>query len=536
MSGSSQEMYYSRDYGATWENKGKIVDMHGFRLYSIYFADNRHGIIGTFGNDLYRTVDNCESWNKIETPLDQKKYERIYSGSRPEFNKILLFHDWILVNQEGKVFYSKEKKIEWKQIDDCIDFSYDKQIDKLWILNTDLTIQLLDQEISVIWNSKRKLESRPIAIYAANGFLYVWHRQDISRVNESEFSETPIYTTDFPIKQPDITAKATFISWGVSGNEIYQSDYQENKWYRVKRFPFYILNFKAVNDSLCIISDNECRFYEFNSKSGIYNPYALTQPLRDFLDYQIEKVILQTGSQGCFHNYATTINYELKKDTVFVVRQYERSSNQKTLPNSFKNTFGISELENLLSTINDNPFQKVKLIEFNINEKDKENYLKHISDLERNFKPGNEIPGPPEDSKFNIPLRRVEFSFYKNYVDSLAAIDDAILNEVLLSPHLGWSTTTDWISLKIINKHKDEILIENSAYQPNAWFLPWIIKYDGYVFPSLNLDITKFIQKNSPEFIVEKNNMNDFLIFQLANSMYLNRIKNGQLFWDPPGL
>jgi photosystem II stability/assembly factor-like uncharacterized protein len=524
MSGSSQEMYQSDDFGTTWVNKGKIVDRHGFRLRSIYFADYNNGIIGTFGNDLYRTENNCETWNKIETPLDQKKYTRIYAGSRPEFNKILLFHDWIIVNQEGKIFYTKENKIEWKELSGCIDFSYDKHNDKLWIVNIDLNVRRLNHDLSVIWTSNETLTSPPLCIYAANNYLYSWFRQDICRVNENEFYETSIYTTDIKIQPPVITAKATFITWGVYANEIYHSDDQGQNWYRIKRFPFDIGNFKALNDSLCIISDYKYRFYQFNSKSGKYSPYLLSHPLNDFFEYPIEKVIFQTGSQGCFHSYATTINYELKKDTLFVVKQYEKADQQKELPNSYKNTFGITELKHILLAINDNPFQKVRLTDFNVNEEDKGNYLKQISVIEKDFKQGKGDDYPPDNSKFNIPFSKVDFTFYKNYVDSLPFINDSIINELLLSPQKGWSTTTNWISIKIINEHKDEIVIENSAYEPNAWFLPWLIRYDDYVLASLNIDITKFIKKNSPGFIMDKDNMNDYLIFQIVNAMYLKEL------------
>lgn len=520
MSGSSQVMYFSDDFGATWKNKGKIVDKHGFRLNAIYFKDRNNGIIGTFGNDLYLTENNCNTWRKLETPLDQKKYTRVYANERPEFSKVLLYHDWIIVNQQGRIFYSKEDKIDWIQIPDCIDFSYDKQNDKLWILNKDLKVRLLCNDLGIFWTSKEKFPSNPTCIKAANSYLYGWFRRDIARINETGFFSTPIYTTDIPIKEPERIVKSNHITWGVYANELYHSDNNGKSWYRIKRFPFGIVNFKAINDTISIISDDKYNFYRFNSNTGNYTSETFSRPFQNFLSSSIGKIELQTGSQGCFHSYNTTITYELKKDTVFSVKEYNKSKQQKSLPDSYKNTFLLSEITKILTTINNHPFQPIKLSDFNINAKDKENYMDQISVIEKDFSKGNRHDYETGLSAYDIPYLNPDFRFFRNYADSLQNINDSIVNKILSAPQLGWSTTTNWISMKIINKHGDEISIENSAYKPNAWLLPWTIKYGDFVFQSVNLDITKFIKKNSPDFIVDKNTTNDYLIFQIVNYLY----------------
>jgi len=525
MSGSSQYIYFSKDYGFTWENKGKVVDKGGFRLRSIYFADDNTGLIGTYGNDLYLTMDNCKNWNKIETPLDQKKYARIYSQERPEFKKVLLFHDWIIVNQEGRIFFTKLDEIDWQLLPECKDFSFDKSNDKLWLISNDLKVWLLNNKLAASWKSDDILPEIPIFITASNGSLYAWFRQDICKISESEYFLTPILTTDIPIQTPERTVKSTFITWGVQDNEIYHSDDIGKNWYRIKRFPFSISNFKVLDDTLAIISDYNYNFYQFNSNTDQYKPYYISPPLKEFLKSPIEKVIFQKGSQGCFHNYTTTITYELTADSLFSVKNYERSKEQKEFPNSFKNSFSLSEINDILKSINENPYFKVKLGDFNISTKDKDAYLEEISNVEEKYKNRKKEKYDRELEKYTLPYIYKDFSFYKTYVDSLQNVNDSIINKILLMPNSGWSTTTNWIALKIINKNNQEILIENSNYEPNAWLLPWTITTEEITFRSTNLDISKFIMKNTPEFISEKYNTNDYLIFQIINAQYRRKIE-----------
>ena len=70
MGGSSEDMYYSEDYGVTWKTIPRPFGKN--RIMSIYMEDGTNGI--TASNHLYVTQDNWRSSQTIPSPSDQKKY------------------------------------------------------------------------------------------------------------------------------------------------------------------------------------------------------------------------------------------------------------------------------------------------------------------------------------------------------------------------------------------------------------------------------------------------------------------------------
>ena len=83
MSGNSQLVYYSNDFGKTWTSFDKIESTGNMRINTIFFENTKRGIVGDFWNRIYLTEDNCKTWTKITSPLDQKKYVRTDKNIRP---------------------------------------------------------------------------------------------------------------------------------------------------------------------------------------------------------------------------------------------------------------------------------------------------------------------------------------------------------------------------------------------------------------------------------------------------------------------
>ena len=72
----SSLVHYSEDYGKTWKRLDQAKKIGDISFGSVYFApDDKTGLFGTWSNALYRTPDNCETWEKLPTPLDQKKFQ-----------------------------------------------------------------------------------------------------------------------------------------------------------------------------------------------------------------------------------------------------------------------------------------------------------------------------------------------------------------------------------------------------------------------------------------------------------------------------
>ncbi|MBN2596638.1 MAG: hypothetical protein JXR82_07645 [Marinifilaceae bacterium] len=526
MSGNSQLVYYSNDFGKTWTSFDKIESTGNMRINTIFFENTKRGIVGDFWNRIYLTEDNCKTWTKITSPLDQKKYVRTDKNIRPTIYKAQIFGNNIIINQQNRIFWSKLDSIQWNELSDIIDYSYDKSSNKLFAISKDLKVHLFDSNFVSNWTSESNLVNAPISIKTLNGTLYAWHRAELTKVNENEFLYTPMYTLENPIATPYVTAKATRRTWGVNGREILQSDDLGKTWYRIDLLDFNIGNFKAINDYEAIISDSYYQKYykyKITDDSTELIKYFIENPLSEFLSNPLKEVSFEIGSQGCFHSNLKVIEYKLENDSTFSASKIEQQG-YKTEKEKFRNSFSAKVAFGILDAIDSNPFSKINVNELNISENDKDEYLKKIDLIEKDFKKGNTFDYEHGTSRYSLPYNKLDFEFYKNAVNQIDSFNNTILNNILGTRYGNWSTTTNWIKITFKNKKGEEISISNFDDMPNAWYLPWIVEANGLIFPINNIEVTKFIESNTPDDFISLENKNKLAIFQMIDYLYKKKI------------
>ena len=124
----------------------------------------------------------------------------------------------------------------------------------------------------------------------------------------------------------------------------------------------------------------------------------------------------------------------------------------------------------------------------------------------------------------------MDFNFYKNQYDSIEQLNDTVVRTILSQWDGGWSTTSNWVKIVITNKAGNELVISNSDLSPNAWYLPWIVTVDGLSFPISSIDITRFVEKGTPEgFIASESDMNVQAAFQVIDYLYKRSIDKQSL-------
>jgi len=528
MSGSSQLVYYSHDFGRTWTAFDKIEPTTNMRISSIYFRDTIRGIVGDFWNRIYITNDNCKTWQKITSPLDQKKYKNIYKGARPEIQKAERFGKYLMVNQQGHIFYTKEDTIEWKELKNVIDFEYDNKFKRVYVVTSDLKVGILDAAFKPIWYSAEKLFSAPICLRVLNGSLYAWNRYQLYKINQKKLDLIPVYTSDNPIEKPALTAKATYKVWGVSGNEIFQSEDFGKTWYRLSFLPFYLGNFKPINDYEAIISDGEFSRFDLltvTNDSVKTSPYQIVHPLDHFWESPIKEFYIEQGSQGCFHFQSERIAYETIHDTTFVTKYSEKVNGKELEKKKFKNVLNLQEITLLLKSLNNKPDHSLQLNQVIFSPATKEKYIKEIEKISKVYSNSDSPEFKIGSRSYSLPYQNVDFNFYKTQYDSVERINDTVIRTILSQREGGWSTTSNWIKIAFTNKAGNEMVISNSDLSPNAWYQPWVITVDGLSIPVNSLDITRFIEKGTPEgFIATESDMNVQAVFQIIDYLYREKL------------
>lgn len=202
MSGSSQLIYYSQDRGKTWKSFDKVEPTGNLRFSTIFFAkDERTGLFGATWNILYKTPDNCKSWEKLPTPLSQAKYQRLSKEERPDIRKIRIFGSYYIVNQQGRVFITKSDSIDWKYLPSVLDFEVTEN-DELYIVSKTLGAELYNSVFIRTWQSEQSFDECPTAIAVKNNKLFALTSRSIYKLSPDEFACAPLLTNDIPIPEP----------------------------------------------------------------------------------------------------------------------------------------------------------------------------------------------------------------------------------------------------------------------------------------------------------------------------------------------
>ncbi len=105
------------------------------------------------------TPDNCQHWQRLPTPLEQKKYNKTDKGARPEILRVAIFKDYFLANQENMVFATKRDTIDWVPITGYKDFRTDGTNRALFMISERGQVARMDDALQPVMIYK----SQPVA-------------------------------------------------------------------------------------------------------------------------------------------------------------------------------------------------------------------------------------------------------------------------------------------------------------------------------------------------------------------------------------
>ena len=510
ISGGPARFYYSKDFGSSWEEKNSPY-AGSFRVYSIFMEDSLQGYVCSQVNRISFTHDNGQSWNSIETPFDQGKYERPEpKWEYTKVEKIGRLGDFLLVKQWDKVFVSDKEDIGWTSLgEELIDFSIDKGAKTLFAINEKGEVLVFDEELHLNQRINNLLIKNVKDLQAVNGNLYVIdHLDNIYKMDGGEVRMKKLYTKDHPIPTPQVVKKATFKKWGVSGNHIYNADFNSNEWYRIKVTKFPIKDFRLFNDNEAILWDGISQSYYYNNRTDSLAIYHEKKPLDDFLSSKVQRITINGGSVGCFHRESSEISYKLV-DGDFVLDT--KDINRKDL-NIFNlnRRFSYDAVVEILNEINNSPDQEVRVGDFDIKKSDLSGYRKIL-------KKKRKSDGGFEEEKF-------DYIFFKEAINHIDTISASTLSKVLEKPESMWSTTSNWFVVTFQNMEGQEIIFEHTYYvTPKPWFLPWHVKFQNTNFISKNLHFSKLINEMIPSnFMFKDAFSNEHLLFDVVGHLYHN--------------
>ncbi len=512
MGGSSGEIFFSKDFGQHWEKLNSPYNSSS-RMNSIFMLNSTTGISGALHNNIYTTSDNWKSNKKIKTPYDQKKYSPPTGYSDDRIEKILIWNNFIVVNQNGHIYYTESNNIDWQPfpIKVC-DFELDNDSKTLFAISDSLKIVSFTSPTEFHLLTDKRLSSYPIDIKVINGSLFVVSSgYEVYTVNKNGLTRSIPYTTDKKIEEPQIVKQGTKLVWGTNGNQIYLADDNERDWYRENALDFYIRDFRLLNDSVAILWDGKKNNYLYSLGDHTPKEYFPETPLKTFLASPIKTFIINSGSQGCFHGYNDEVRYERVNDSVFITTTASANGFREKKSSNFKNKISSSVLTTIITDISTNPSAIPTFKDFHITVSDKKNYLKLVDNQLKN-----------KESDYFDRKKKINKDFYYSVPAMLDSLDNSIIQSVLNQTEGGWSTTSNWFTVQIINQNNDTLNIERSYYMKTLpWNLPWKFEYNGQHFNCCNIDFSRFINACIPDNFTDKGVFNNSrLIMEVADYLW----------------
>lgn len=518
LGGSSKELYFSGDFGETWETI-KIPFKSSDRIYGIHMMYGNIGIIGSDENEILTTSDNWKTVRYFETPFQQKKYTNERKGyADNRISKIYFWGNFVVINQKNNIFYSEISEINWKSFPiKIIDFEIDRDSKDLFAVTDELNVVCFTSPEEYDNLSNKTLSSPPLNLKVVNHSLYVIDNYyEVYKVNQSEFIHSIPYTTDKKIPTPRIINQHKKLTWGFNGNQIYLSENDGAHWYRENVIDISVEDFQLKSDSTAILWDGKNNYsYSLGDKSPKF--YTPNEPLKSFFSTSLQSLTIDAGSQGCFHSIGNKIDYKTKNSSILSVRKISGNDNEVS---KFKNEVSSSLLTEILENINTNPSVIPSLQDFKITHEDKQNY---ISLVDERIKSNN---------GFLDKNKKAKKAFYYNIPKMIDTLDTKIIDEVLNQQEGIWSTTSNWFNIQITNQNQDTLKISRGYFANSLpWHLPWQFKYNGQYFNSYNINFSKFIDSCLPENFSDKEIFdNKYLLMEIADYMYeRNRINP---LWD----
>ncbi len=512
MGGLSKELYFSNDYGMSW-NTFKVPFNKSDRIYGIYMMDNQHGIIGSDHNEILITENNWKSSKKIPTPYDQNLFNIKTKGNAEyRFLKTQLWNNYIVVNQNGSIFYTDKDNIQWKTFPfKIVNFEVDQNTQMLYTVSDSLKIYTFSSPFDFSLLSNIKISGYPYSLKIVNESLYVLSREkEVYKINKKEFKHSYPLTTVDRIEEPYHVVQGKKICWGIDHNKLYIADDHTRDWYRENRFDFNIKEINLLNDSLAMFWDGKNN-YLYSLKDHTPKLYFPETPLQSFLTSKVKTLTINAGSYGCFHNYNDEVRYVSVNDTLLKSTEAQTHEARKIMTSKFNKHISKSSIANILSEINTQPTKMPKLNDFNITNADKKEYLLMV----------NKILRLDEADYFNTS-NKISKDFYYSVPSKLDTLSNEIINNILIQDERWSSTTTNWFSVQLINQNNDTLNVNYQYYvESQPWNLPWTFEYKNQYFKCYNLDFSKLINESIPNNFTDKEVLsNGRLIFRVAQYLW----------------
>jgi hypothetical protein len=487
---------YTKDYGLTW--KFYAIPEKKQRFTSIYINTERHGIIGSLWNMLAITTNNCETWTLLPTPLDQKKYTKTDISHRPEISKVAMLKNYLLVKQDGLLFYSSKDSINWKFLPQYEDFYTDPQNSALFFKTKTSDFVKADEKLSPVFTFLG-----PFTGYTAsckNASLYILGVDRIFHLKQDNSFETRFIYSNQPADiEPVAFGYCNKGTFGALDNQIYlQTDYKGD-WKHQFDLPFIIDSGSiclADNNRLLVTRKDSLLYYSM--VSGKVESITKADRKEGFLKSGIEKIIFEYGSRGCFHHFSDRVTYERNGNEFVTEGVVATGTEHSTKLVCNQEIIDADLVKEFATIVLFDSMHANKIADLEFSDKDYEQCKIDVLKFKEAIKSKKT---KNLHTAFQFNQNNLDFNRLTALVDSVKTIDPRALTAILSSLSELYSTTTNWVRVSLVNYNGETMNIDNLFDEPNAFYFPWNVSLDGMRSSTTNIRINQLLNEAYPGFL-----------------------------------
>ncbi len=183
-------------------------------------------------------------------------------------------------------------------------------------------------------------------------------------------------------------------------------------------------------------------------------------------------------------------------------------------------------IDSLIYLIDRSRYEKVSLSELPISQADIDDFKRFVDKEEQRVKESRN--NRFSDIYYNLyafPGQNTDFDFYRSIADSLKYLEDDVIADAFWQASGNWSTTTDWRKITLVSKDGRTLIVENSDDRPNYLHNPWIVNFEGVMFPMNSIAFGMLIDEITRGFFFEEVVRDKrYAIFKIADYLYRKKL------------
>lgn len=250
-------LFRSTDFGRHWTSWP--APEAATPVAGISFDDASNGLLAALNNELFLTRNGGRTWQRIPTPLDQRKYVRDNTYDPfARMSSVVFAHGRLLVRQDGKTFQSRASAIDWQPWagDELAIFDTDVETGEVCAVDVRLRALALDSAFVPRVIPAGALLAQPLALQCRAGRLVAMDTEfRLYSLDSRSFRHGFPLTSAYGVRSVETSRMHGTSLWGTTGRFLYGSPDSGRTWYRLPYTASTVAGFLPTTDKTLFVWD-----------------------------------------------------------------------------------------------------------------------------------------------------------------------------------------------------------------------------------------------------------------------------------------